>query len=34
MPSNIGAPTGKASKIAGQMAKTLSQQATKIFFDN
>jgi len=34
MPSNIGAPTGKASKLAGQMAKTLSQQASKKIFDN
>jgi len=34
MPSNIGAPTGKASKLAGQMAKTLSQQASKKSFDN
>jgi len=34
MPSNIGAPTGKASKIAGQMAKTLSQQASKKNVDN
>ena len=34
MPSNIGAPTGKASKVAGQKAKSLSQQTSKKHFDS
>ena len=34
MPSNIGAPTGKVSTLAGQKAKSLSQQTSKKQFDN
>ena len=34
MPSNIGAPTGKASKLAGQKAKSISQETSKKHFDS
>jgi len=34
MPSNIGAPTGKASKLAGQKSKSISQETSKKHFDS